>query len=70
MGCLTLPRIGRRDGSDHLDSVSHVTEVEEETAMTEPEVFVLADEALVGVVSQIRDDQWSMEMPADFAMVR
>ncbi len=36
--------------------------------MTEPEVFVLADEALVGVVSQIRDDQWSMEMPADFAM--
>ena len=39
-------------------------------AMTEPEVFVLADEALVGVVSQIRDDQWSMEMPADFAMVR
>jgi len=36
--------------------------------MTEPEVFVLADEALVRVVGQIRDDQWPMQMPADFAM--
>lgn len=35
--------------------------------MTEPEVFVLAEEALVRVVHQIRDDQWSMQLPADFA---
>ncbi len=34
--------------------------------MTEPEVFVLADEALVGVVEQIRDDQWPMQLPAGF----
>lgn len=34
--------------------------------MTEPEVFVLADEALVAVVDQIRDDQWPMQLPAGF----
>jgi len=36
--------------------------------MTEPVVFVLADEALDGVIAQIGEDQWSMEMPAGFAM--
>ncbi len=33
---------------------------------SEPEVFVLADTALNDVVSRVRDDQWSMEMPASF----
>ncbi len=35
--------------------------------MTEPEVFVLADRTLRGVVEQIRDEQWGMTMPPDFA---
>src|SRR6266567_4656005 len=35
--------------------------------MAEPEVFVLADRAINRVVAQIRDDQWSMEVPPDFA---
>jgi uncharacterized protein (TIGR03086 family) len=35
--------------------------------MTEPEIFVLADRTLNGVVAQIRDDQWAMEMPPSFA---
>ncbi len=35
--------------------------------MTEPEVFVLADQTLNKVVDQIRDDQWNMEMPPEFA---
>lgn len=34
--------------------------------MIEQEVFVLADRALNEVVAQIREDQWAMEMPADF----
>lgn len=36
--------------------------------MDEPDVFVLADRALDGVVQKIRDEQWSMRMPPDFAM--
>ena len=35
--------------------------------MTEPEVFVLADQAINEVVAQIRDDQWAMPMPPSFA---
>ena len=35
--------------------------------MNEPEVFVLADRTLQGVVAQIRDEQWAMTMPPDFA---
>jgi uncharacterized protein (TIGR03086 family) len=35
--------------------------------MNESEVFVLADRALNGVVQQIRDDQWAMSMPENFA---
>jgi uncharacterized protein (TIGR03086 family) len=35
-------------------------------AKTEPEVFVLADQALNRVVSQIKDEQWDMEMPDSF----
>jgi uncharacterized protein (TIGR03086 family) len=35
--------------------------------MNEPDVFVLAERALQGVVDQIRDDQWDMPMPPDFA---
>ena len=31
--------------------------------MTEQEVFILADEALLRVVEQIRDDQWDMVVP-------
>ena len=34
--------------------------------MSEPEVFVLADRTLQGVVDQIKDDQWDMEMPSNF----
>src|SRR5919199_813370 len=35
--------------------------------MNEPEIFVLADQAMNHVVSQIRDDQWDMQMPPSFA---
>jgi uncharacterized protein (TIGR03086 family) len=35
--------------------------------MNEQDVFVLADRALDGVVQQIADGQWAMEMPASFA---
>jgi uncharacterized protein (TIGR03086 family) len=35
--------------------------------MREPDVFVLADHALKNVIDQIRDDQWAMEMPPEFA---
>ncbi|MGH3930838.1 MAG: hypothetical protein ACRDTF_12770 [Pseudonocardiaceae bacterium] len=35
--------------------------------MREAEVFVLADRALNDVIQQIKDDQWTMPMPADFA---
>jgi uncharacterized protein (TIGR03086 family) len=34
--------------------------------MNEPEVFALADQALNGVVAQISDDQWSIELPPTF----
>jgi uncharacterized protein (TIGR03086 family) len=36
--------------------------------MPEQDVFVMADRALNNVVQQIRDDQWGMEMPPEFAM--
>ena len=35
--------------------------------MREPEVFVLADQALNRVVAQIKPNQWPMSMPASFA---
>lgn len=35
--------------------------------MNEIEVFVLADRTLNGVIGQIRDEQWSMQMPPSFA---
>ncbi|MBA3945507.1 MAG: hypothetical protein H0X37_13190 [Herpetosiphonaceae bacterium] len=35
--------------------------------MKESDVFVLADRTLNKVVDQIRDDQWAMEMPPEFA---
>jgi hypothetical protein len=35
--------------------------------MKEPEVFVLADRTLNGVVVEIEDDQWGMEMPPGYA---
>jgi uncharacterized protein (TIGR03086 family) len=38
------------------------------TCMTEPKVFILAEEALLKVVEQIKDDQWDMKMPDDFIM--
>lgn len=38
--------------------------------MTEPEVFVLADQTLNKVVGQIKDDQWGMEMPPEFTRNR
>ena len=36
--------------------------------MSETEVFILADQALNKVVQQIKDEQWAMVMPAEFAM--
>jgi uncharacterized protein (TIGR03086 family) len=36
--------------------------------LSEPEVFVLADRTLNGVVARIGDEQWEMPMPPDFAM--
>lgn len=36
--------------------------------MREQEVFVLAERALMRVVEQIRDDQWAMQMPPEFAV--
>ena len=35
--------------------------------MSERDVFILADTTLLGVVEQIRDEQWSMTMPPEFA---
>lgn len=35
--------------------------------MTVQEVFISAEGALTDVVNQIKGDQWSMKMPADFA---
>ena len=35
--------------------------------MTEPEVYALAVRAMSGVLAQVRDDQWNMELPATFA---
>jgi hypothetical protein len=34
--------------------------------MSEPEVFVLADQALNNVVAQIKDDQWGLKLPEWF----
>lgn len=36
--------------------------------MAEPEVFILADQTLNGVVARVTEDQWEMAMPASFAM--
>jgi uncharacterized protein (TIGR03086 family) len=33
--------------------------------VTEQEVFTLADEALLGVVEQIKDDQWDLAVPVE-----
>ena len=33
--------------------------------MTEQEVFILADEALLSVVEQIKDDQWDLAVPIE-----
>jgi hypothetical protein len=35
--------------------------------MREAEVFVLANRALNDVIQHVKDDQWTMTMPADFA---
>lgn len=34
--------------------------------MNEQDTFVRADQIIAGVVDKIRDDQWNMELPADF----
>lgn len=36
--------------------------------MKEQELFILADRALNDVVQQIKEDQWGMKMPEEFAM--
>jgi hypothetical protein len=36
--------------------------------MREQDVFLLAERALLGVVAQIRDEQWAMELPPSFPM--
>jgi hypothetical protein len=33
--------------------------------MREPDVFIKAEQALKNVVDQIKDEQWSMEMPPE-----
>jgi uncharacterized protein (TIGR03086 family) len=38
--------------------------------MNEKDVFILADEALKGVVDQIRDDQWDSRVPDDMSARR
>lgn len=40
---------------------------EGEIGMREQDVFVLADHALRDVIDQIKTDQWTMEMPPEFA---
>jgi uncharacterized protein (TIGR03086 family) len=35
--------------------------------MNEPEVFILAEDALKEVIDRVRDDQWDMVMPQSFA---
>jgi uncharacterized protein (TIGR03086 family) len=35
--------------------------------MREPDVFIKAEQALKNVVDHIKDDQWAMEMPPEFA---
>jgi uncharacterized protein (TIGR03086 family) len=39
----------------------------QEEDMTEPEVFVLADQALNRVVAQIKPEQWAQPVPEDFS---
>ena len=34
--------------------------------MNEQDLFILADTTLLGVINQIRSDQWNMTMPPDF----
>ncbi len=36
--------------------------------MNEPEVFVLADRTLGGVVARVTEAQWDLELPPDFAV--
>lgn len=36
--------------------------------MSERDVFILSEQALKKVIDQIKDDQWDMEMPAEFSM--
>jgi uncharacterized protein (TIGR03086 family) len=36
--------------------------------MREQDVFIAADQALLRVIEQIRDDQWQMTMPPEFPM--
>jgi uncharacterized protein (TIGR03086 family) len=45
----------------------NLTVMAEKSPLPEPEVFVLADHALNDVVARIKDDQWAMEMPPNFA---
>jgi uncharacterized protein (TIGR03086 family) len=49
-------RLRRGDGEEELTM-----------ALSEPEVFVLADRALERVVGRIRPEQWSTTLPASFA---
>lgn len=37
--------------------------------MNDPEVFIKAEHALNNVVQQIKDDQWAMTMPPEFAVM-
>ncbi len=34
--------------------------------MNEQDLFILADTTLLGIINQVRSDQWSMTMPPDF----
>jgi uncharacterized protein (TIGR03086 family) len=56
--------------SPHPAGADRSRRATEGAAVREQDVFVLADRALEHVVDQIRDDQWDMVMPAEFATAR
>jgi uncharacterized protein (TIGR03086 family) len=69
IGATSLPGCKQRVRGDAVERVPAATLAgvhTEEIAMSETDVFVLADHALDHVVSRIADDQWDMAMPASY----
>src|SRR5436190_24075926 len=64
-----IPDVERRERTSvAAKGATNPTEVPRRPRMTEPDVFILADGTLNGVVARITDEQWAMAMPASFAM--